>query len=74
MLEGHCDAQEEGAMELSARRAASVKRWLADNGLGGTKVKVGTVAVGRACPVSSNLTYQGRRNNRRVEIQIRPKD
>ena len=74
VLEGHCDAQEEGAMELSARRAASVKRWLADNGLGGTKVKVGTVAVGRACPVSSNLTYQGRRNNRRVEIQIRPKD
>lgn len=70
VLEGHCDVSEANPADLSGRRAACVKRWLAANGC---NVKVGTVAVGHACPVATNLTYQGRRHNRRVEIQIRPR-
>ena len=68
MLEGHADNQEERPSDLSGRRAVSVKRWLAANGC---SAKVGVTAVGAACPVAPNLTYQGRRNNRRVELQIR---
>ena len=71
MLEGHADAREAPATELSGRRAKAVKAWLTANGC---TARIGTVAVGRACPVATNGTFQGRRNNRRVEIQIRMRD
>jgi outer membrane protein OmpA-like peptidoglycan-associated protein len=68
VLEGHCDASESQATELSGKRAAAVKRWLTERGC---RARIGLVPVGRACPVATNGTWQGRRNNRRVEIQIR---
>ena len=69
VLEGHADAHEAASAELSNKRAGSVKRFLAANGIPASRL--GVVAVGGACPVATNLTPQGRRHNRRVEMQIR---
>ena len=70
MLEGHCDATEgPQPTELSGRRAASVKKFLIANGVAASRL--GVVACGAACPVATNGTRQGRRHNRRVEMQIR---
>ena len=56
--------------DLSQRRAGSVAGVLISAGVPGSRI----VAVGRGedQPVASNLTPQGRAQNRRVEIVIRP--
>jgi outer membrane protein OmpA-like peptidoglycan-associated protein len=69
VLEGHTDSREPQPTELSGRRAVSVKKFLVAAGVAANRLNV--VAVGGACPVATNLTAQGRRHNRRVEIQIR---
>uniref|UniRef100_A0A7S3F4K3 OmpA-like domain-containing protein n=1 Tax=Haptolina ericina TaxID=156174 RepID=A0A7S3F4K3_9EUKA len=69
VVEGHADKTEARAETLSARRADAVKRWLVAHG---ARCNVTTVGFGTACPVATNLTFQGRRHNRRVELQIRP--
>ena len=68
VVEGHADATEAAPSRLGLRRAGAVQRWLKAHGASCT---VATVAVGAACPIASNMTGQGRRHNRRVEIQIR---
>lgn len=57
-------------MDLSQRRAQSVAGILTAGGVAGSRI----VAVGRGedQPVASNATEQGRAQNRRVEILIRP--
>ena len=54
--------------ELSAVRATSVVRLLADNGIAPARLS----AIGRAAsqPVASNDTAEGRARNRRVELMI----
>lgn len=69
---GHTDNTGSAAynMDLSQRRASSVAAILRDSGVPSARV----IAVGRGedAPVASNLTPEGRAQNRRVEIVIRP--
>ena len=59
------DAQSE---ELSEQRAASVRQALMDAGVDGSQVLVR--GYGKAFPVASNETPEGRQRNRRVEVVI----
>ena len=56
--------------DLSARRAGSVSRVLIDNGVDASRIQ--SFGRGEDQPVASNLTVEGRAQNRRVEIIIRP--
>jgi outer membrane protein OmpA-like peptidoglycan-associated protein len=72
VVEGHTDNTGAAAynMDLSQRRAGAVASTLVGYGVPSGRV----VAVGRGedAPVASNLTPEGRQQNRRVEIIIRP--
>ncbi len=69
---GHTDNTGTAAynQDLSQRRASSVASVLRDSGVPGARI----AAYGRGedQPVASNLTPEGRAQNRRVEIIIRP--
>lgn len=71
-IEGHTDNQ--GAtdhnIELSQRRADSVRMYLISRGVPADKIQA--VGLGPARPVADNRTAEGRANNRRVEIIIAP--
>jgi outer membrane protein OmpA-like peptidoglycan-associated protein len=55
--------------ELSAQRAAAVKKWLVSNGMM-TDAQVTLEPMGEAAPVATNATPAGRQQNRRVEIVV----
>ena len=57
-------------MDLSQRRAQSVATYLTAQGLDGTRLS--TRGAGPDQPIASNATEQGRSQNRRVEINLRP--
>ncbi len=65
---GHTDNQggEAHNMELSRRRAESVRRWLEQNGVRTGAIR--TRGEGFHQPVDTNSTAEGRRKNRRVEF------
>lgn len=69
---GHTDST--GAyqhnMTLSQRRAQSVADYLRNQGVNGMRMSVN--GVGPNQPVANNGTAQGRQQNRRVEINLRP--
>jgi len=69
---GHTDNTGEAAFnfDLSTRRAGAVAAVLVDGGVEGRRI----TATGRGEdePVASNLTEEGRAQNRRVEVVIRP--
>ena len=67
---GHTDAtgSDEYNQKLSENRAASVSRFLQQNGI--TAKRVTTKGFGEQKPVASNNTASGREQNRRVEIAI----
>jgi outer membrane protein OmpA-like peptidoglycan-associated protein len=69
---GHTDNTGTAAynQDLSQRRAVSVASILRESGVPGGRI----AAVGRGedQPIASNLTPEGRAQNRRVEIIIRP--
>jgi outer membrane protein OmpA-like peptidoglycan-associated protein len=69
---GHTDNVGSAALnqDLSQRRAASVASVLIGNGV--PAGRIATLGRGEDAPVASNLTDQGRAQNRRVEIVIRP--
>lgn len=68
LVEGFTDSEgnEDYNMQLSARRAESVKRQLESLGVGDQRVE--TRAYGESYPVADNGTASGRQQNRRVEI------
>lgn len=74
-IEGHTDAKGDDAynQKLSERRAESVRKWLADNGVAG---KLAARGYGKKKPVAPNTTPdgkdspEGRQKNRRVEIVV----
>ncbi|MDP7149856.1 MAG: OmpA family protein [Paracoccaceae bacterium] len=67
-IEGHTDSAGSDAynLELSNRRAASVRQWLIDNGISGDRLSA--KGFGESRPVSGNETATGRSLNRRVEV------
>jgi outer membrane protein OmpA-like peptidoglycan-associated protein len=69
---GHTDntGTAEHNQNLSARRASAVAAVLRDAGVAPSRLRA--FGRGEDEPVSSNLTAEGRRANRRVEIVIRP--
>ena len=69
---GHTDASGGDAinMPLSERRALSVANYLVQNGVMAERMYV--AGVGSRQPIGSNDTVDGKAQNRRVEILIRP--
>ena len=69
---GHTDNTGAAAynMDLSQRRAVSVASVLASNGVPSSRIS--SLGRGEDQPIASNLTEQGRAQNRRVEIIVRP--
>jgi outer membrane protein OmpA-like peptidoglycan-associated protein len=69
---GHTDNTGSAALnqDLSQRRAGSVASVLVGNGV--PAARIATFGRGEDAPIASNLTDQGRAQNRRVEIIIRP--
>lgn len=69
LIEGHTDDQGgfQHNMELSKRRAASVKSYLVEEA-GIDAGRLQTMGAGQTRPVASNDTEEGRQKNRRVEL------
>lgn len=55
---------------LSEKRADSVARYLANQGINASRI--GSRGMGERYPIASNETPSGRAQNRRVELDIRP--
>lgn len=70
LVAGHTDDQ--GAadynLELSRKRAASVRDYLSTHGIAGNRIAM--TYSGETAPKASNATPEGRAQNRRVEIGI----
>lgn len=71
-IEGHTDSQGSRSynMDLSLRRAESVRGYLVSHGIPSEIVKANGLGPDR--PVADNRTAEGRANNRRVEIIVSP--
>lgn len=75
-VEGHTDSNPINTTrfpsnwELSAQRAAAVVRVLVDTGVHGRRLEA--VGLGDSRPLADNGTEDGRRENRRVELLLRP--
>jgi outer membrane protein OmpA-like peptidoglycan-associated protein len=74
MIEGHTDnhGNADYNLDLSKRRAASVRQWLIDHGVEGDRLQ--SEGYGLTRPVASNDTDEGRAQNRRVEFKILDED
>jgi OOP family OmpA-OmpF porin len=70
-IAGHTDSIGTDAynQKLSERRAASVKSWLVKNGIAAERLE--TMGYGESQPKYDNKTEEGRKMNRRVEIQTK---
>jgi outer membrane protein OmpA-like peptidoglycan-associated protein len=70
-IAGHTDARgkPERNLELSRRRAASVKQYLISKGIAGGNLT--DVGFGSEKPIASNRTAAGRQENRRVEFHTK---
>ena len=71
-VEGHTDSVGTDAynMDLSVRRANSVRTLLVREGVSGDRMQA--VGYGESTPVATNDAAAGRQMNRRVEIKIAP--
>ncbi|MBE0576433.1 MAG: OmpA family protein [Desulfuromonadales bacterium] len=69
IVSGHTDSTGPEAYNqgLSERRAASVKNWLVSNGVSAARLEA--VGYGETQPKYDNATREGRKLNRRVELQ-----
>lgn len=69
---GHTDSTGGDAYNrsLSERRAASVGRYLTSHRVDPTRIM--TMGFGKARPIADNNTPEGRRINRRVELELAP--
>lgn len=72
IIVGHTDNTGSAAYNqtLSERRAQSVAQVLRSQGVASNRIQ--TIGRGLTQPVATNATPEGRRQNRRVEISIRP--
>jgi OmpA-OmpF porin, OOP family len=69
-VEGHTDSKGKHAsnMDLSKRRAASVRKWLTEHGIAAERLT--SHGIGPDRPLDSNDTASGRQKNRRVEFHV----
>lgn len=72
LVKGHTDStgSERYNQELSERRAKAVRNYLIDSGVSSQRIT--SIGFGETMPISANDTDEGRRENRRVEIEIKP--
>jgi outer membrane protein OmpA-like peptidoglycan-associated protein len=72
IVKGHTDAQgpEDANMRLSEDRALMVKNQLVVKGVDPQRIT--TLGFGESQPLVTNATPEGRAQNRRVEIELRP--
>jgi outer membrane protein OmpA-like peptidoglycan-associated protein len=72
IVKGHTDSQgdERSNQRLSEDRADSVRNLLVAEGV--TPSRITAVGLGASMPVATNSTAEGRQQNRRVEIELRP--
>lgn len=70
-IHGHTDNTGDDAMnlDLSKRRAASVKKYFMDKSIDGSRLF--PEGYGETKPITTNDTPEGRQQNRRVEIKLR---
>jgi outer membrane protein OmpA-like peptidoglycan-associated protein len=70
LIEGHTDnvGSDDQNMDLSNRRAYSVRSYLAGRGISADRLS--STGMGESAPIASNDTDTGRQQNRRVEIII----
>jgi OOP family OmpA-OmpF porin len=69
-ISGHTDIRgsHEHNMDLSRRRAASVKNWLVDHGIDTERLV--TEGFGPDEPIGDNASKAGRQKNRRIEFEL----
>jgi OmpA-OmpF porin, OOP family len=69
-VEGHTDTRGKPGYnkKLSQRRAASVVKWLVKHGI--NKKRLTSAGFGQERPIATNMTEDGRRQNRRSEFHI----
>jgi outer membrane protein OmpA-like peptidoglycan-associated protein len=69
-ISGHTDitGKYDHNMDLSRRRAKSVKTYLVEHGIDASRIT--TDGFGPDVPIDTNDTNEGRANNRRIEFQI----
>ena len=69
-IDGHTDStgKAEKNLKLSKQRAESVKKYLTDHGIDVSRLSA--TGYGSSKPLQSNLTFEGRRSNRRVELKL----
>jgi outer membrane protein OmpA-like peptidoglycan-associated protein len=74
VVEGHTDSIGDPAynQDLGERRARAVRDYLVSQGVNDAAVTVET--AGADLPVADNATAEGRAKNRRVEIEVAPKE
>ncbi len=70
-VEGHTDSVGSALynLDLSQRRADTVRRTLASMGIPATKIRA--IGFGESRPIADNGNYQGRAMNRRVEFKVK---
>ncbi len=72
VVEGHTDSQGKADLNqtLSANRAKAVRDYLVSHGI--AEDRITSEGFGPTRPVADNKTAEGRANNRRVEIVVKP--
>ena len=72
VVKGYTDSRgsEDYNLQLSERRAESVRNYLVAKQVDPSRITA--IGFGESLPVASNDTQEGRRQNRRVEIEIIP--
>jgi outer membrane protein OmpA-like peptidoglycan-associated protein len=72
MVAGHTDStgSESHNLQLSERRAMTVKNALVGQGVSPTRIT--TIGFGESTPIADNSTESGRQLNRRVVVTIKP--
>jgi outer membrane protein OmpA-like peptidoglycan-associated protein len=73
LVKGHTDStgSEKYNQDLSERRAKSVMNYFISKGV--SPQRITAIGFGEIMPVASNDTPQGREQNRRVEVEIKPR-
>ncbi|MCA9712904.1 MAG: OmpA family protein, partial [Myxococcales bacterium] len=69
-IEGHTDTDgsHEHNMDLSKRRAESVKRYFVEHGIDASRIE--TEGYGPDVPIADNKSAKGKAKNRRIEFKL----